>query len=252
MFYRILTRRPPKCALPTCCKPDPVRDSATREGELGRISMRRPISARDRKDALVGLKHLRAGGPARLCYDGVLISGRGETDPCWKPWISRWNRCRKRSARCRRDKLMEQLVVLQQQARQQGVGLVVLFEGWNGAGKGSRISDLMFNLDARATSVAVTEDLDIEAARTFAARTLRRDGLLSGHAEVLGGTRSAGQHQHSTIAAGTRPRRSTCSTPNSGTCPSTRYARSIRARTTPGRTSARRRDRRRSSPRAPR
>ena len=74
----------------------------------------------------------------------------------------------KEEYKVRRDKLMEQLVVLQQQARQQGVGLVVLFEGWNGAGKGSRISDLMFNLDARATSVAVTEDLDIEAARTFA------------------------------------------------------------------------------------
>ena len=42
--------------------------------------------------------------------------------------------------KARRDELMERLVVLQQQARVQGVGLVVLFEGWNGAGKGSRIS----------------------------------------------------------------------------------------------------------------
>ena len=32
--------------------------------------------------------------------------------------------------KARRDELMEQLVVLQQQARVQGVGLVVLFEGW--------------------------------------------------------------------------------------------------------------------------
>lgn len=47
------------------------------------------------------------------------------------------------------DALIERLVTLQQQARLQSVGLVVLFEGWNGAGKGSRISDLMFNLDAR-------------------------------------------------------------------------------------------------------
>ena len=70
--------------------------------------------------------------------------------------------------KARRDELMERLVVLQQQARVQGVGLVVLFEGWNGAGKGSRISDLMYNLDARATSVYVTEDLDVEAARAFA------------------------------------------------------------------------------------
>lgn len=68
----------------------------------------------------------------------------------------------------RRDALMEELVVLQQEAVKKGVGLVVLFEGWNGAGKGSRISDLMYNLDARATSVYVTEDLDVEAARGFA------------------------------------------------------------------------------------
>lgn len=67
----------------------------------------------------------------------------------------------------RRDELMEQLVVLQQQARTQGVGLVVLFEGWNGAGKGSRISDLMYHLDARATSVYVTENLDTKAVRSF-------------------------------------------------------------------------------------
>ncbi len=46
----------------------------------------------------------------------------------------------------RRDALMEELVVLQQEAVKKGVGLVVLFEGWNGAGKGSRISDLMYNL----------------------------------------------------------------------------------------------------------
>ena len=66
------------------------------------------------------------------------------------------------------DELLAKLVVLQQQAHNEGVGLVVLFEGWNGAGKGSRISDLMYNLDARATSVYVTEDLDVEAARAFA------------------------------------------------------------------------------------
>ncbi|MEF9876586.1 MAG: polyphosphate--AMP phosphotransferase [Gordonibacter sp.] len=66
-----------------------------------------------------------------------------------------------------RDALMSELVVLQQQAHKRGVGLVVLFEGWNGAGKGGRISDLMYNLDARATSVHVTEDLDVGAAREF-------------------------------------------------------------------------------------
>lgn len=67
-----------------------------------------------------------------------------------------------------RDELVERLVVLQQEARAKGVGLVVLFEGWNGAGKGSRISDLLYNLDARATSVHVTPDLDGEQARAFA------------------------------------------------------------------------------------
>ena len=49
----------------------------------------------------------------------------------------------------RRDELMEQLVVLQQQARAQGVGLVVLFEGWNGAGKGqSHLRPRCTDLDA--------------------------------------------------------------------------------------------------------
>jgi AMP-polyphosphate phosphotransferase len=68
----------------------------------------------------------------------------------------------------RRDALMKELVVLQQQARSAGVGMVILFEGWDGAGKGSRISDLMYNLDARATSVHVTENLDISDAASFA------------------------------------------------------------------------------------
>ncbi len=63
--------------------------------------------------------------------------------------------------------LINKLVVLQQQARAKGIGLVVLFEGWGGAGKGSRISDLMYELDARATTVHVTEDFDVEAARKF-------------------------------------------------------------------------------------
>ena len=32
------------------------------------------------------------------------------------------------------DALLSKLVVLQQQARSEGLGLVVLFEGWKGAG----------------------------------------------------------------------------------------------------------------------
>ena len=70
----------------------------------------------------------------------------------------------------RQKELISKLVVLQQKARAAGVGLVVLFEGWGGAGKGSRISDLMCELDARATKVHVTEDFDPEAADKFAGR----------------------------------------------------------------------------------
>ncbi len=66
--------------------------------------------------------------------------------------------------------LLERLVVLQQQARSRGIGLVVLLEGFSGAGKGSRISDLMYELDARATTVHVTPELDFETARKFPGR----------------------------------------------------------------------------------
>ena len=68
------------------------------------------------------------------------------------------------------DQQMSKLILLQQEARQAGLGIVVLFEGWGGAGKGSRISDLMYNLDARSTSVYVTEDIDEKAVREFAGR----------------------------------------------------------------------------------
>lgn len=75
------------------------------------------------------------------------------------------------------DELVEELVVLQQRAVTEGAGLVVLFEGWNGAGKGSRISDLMYNLDARATSVYVSPDVDAEELRDFAGRDLGVEGF---------------------------------------------------------------------------
>ena len=65
------------------------------------------------------------------------------------------------------DELVGKLVLLQQQARSAGVGLVVLVEGWNGAGKGTRISELVYELDARATKVYVTEDIDLKAAKKF-------------------------------------------------------------------------------------
>ncbi|MCL2806747.1 MAG: polyphosphate--AMP phosphotransferase [Coriobacteriia bacterium] len=65
------------------------------------------------------------------------------------------------------NQLIKKLIVLQQQARSEGVGLVVLFEGWDGAGKGSRISDIMYNLDARATSVHVTKDINEDELEFF-------------------------------------------------------------------------------------
>ncbi len=85
--------------------------------------------------------------------------------------------------------LMEQLVVLQQQARNAGVGLVVLFEGWNGAGKGSRISDLMYNLDARATSGCVPPDVDEDEARAFVENGMGVSGFypfMQGYWKALG------------------------------------------------------------------
>ncbi|MCL2749605.1 MAG: polyphosphate--AMP phosphotransferase [Coriobacteriia bacterium] len=63
--------------------------------------------------------------------------------------------------------LIKKLVLLQQQARAEEVGLVVLFEGWNGAGKGSRISDIVYHLDARATTVHVTKDIDEDELNYF-------------------------------------------------------------------------------------
>lgn len=63
--------------------------------------------------------------------------------------------------------LMRKLVVLQQRARAKDIGLVVLFEGWNGAGKGSRIGDLLHNLDARATHVHVLSNFDQDEAARF-------------------------------------------------------------------------------------
>ena len=66
------------------------------------------------------------------------------------------------------DELISKLVLLQQEARSKGVGLVVLVEGWSGAGKGSRISELIYELDARATKVHMTADADRKAMKKFA------------------------------------------------------------------------------------
>ncbi len=95
----------------------------------------------------------------------------------------------KAAYKARYDELMKRLVVLQQTAVNRGVGLVVLFEGWNGAGKGSRISDLMYNLDARATSVYVSPDIDKDEYRDFAGRKYGVTGfhpLMQEYWEALG------------------------------------------------------------------
>ena len=71
----------------------------------------------------------------------------------------------------RRDALMEELVVLQQEAVKKGVGLVCCSRAGTAPARAAASPDLMYNLDARATSVYVTEDLDVEAARAFAGPT---------------------------------------------------------------------------------
>ena len=73
----------------------------------------------------------------------------------------------KESYKIQHDELISRLVVLQQQAQRAGLGVVVLFEGWDGSGKGSRISDLMYNLDARATHVHLLSDDFEHDARMF-------------------------------------------------------------------------------------
>ena len=73
----------------------------------------------------------------------------------------------KDSYKAERDELVNRLIVLQEQAKTAGIGMVVLFEGWSGAGKGSRISDLLYHLDARAATVHVTEGLDLDQARAL-------------------------------------------------------------------------------------
>ena len=75
------------------------------------------------------------------------------------------------------DELISRLVVLQQQAHQQGLGVVVLFEGWDGAGKGSRISDLMYNLDARSTHVSLLSQESVQTAKEFQDQGLAATGF---------------------------------------------------------------------------
>ena len=85
------------------------------------------------------------------CYPeqsgGIMLESIDMTEP----------KMSKEEYRSEYDSLISRLIVLQQKARSEEVGLVVLFEGWKGAGKGSRISDLVYHLDARGTSVHVAK-----------------------------------------------------------------------------------------------
>lgn len=57
-----------------------------------------------------------------------------------------------------KEELTARLTLLQQEAMRAGLPIVVIFEGWGSAGKGSRISDLVVNLDPRLFAVYTTED----------------------------------------------------------------------------------------------
>ncbi len=76
-----------------------------------------------------------------------------------------------------REALKERLMVLQQHAVKADMGTVVVFEGWGAAGKGSRISDLVVNLDPRAYTVHTMEEpVGYESRLPFMARYWSRLG----------------------------------------------------------------------------
>ncbi len=83
----------------------------------------------------------------------------------------------KQDYKSQRDELISKLIVLQQKARQEGLGLVVLFEGWDGAGKGSRISDLMRNLDSRSTHVSLLSENAEQVCKEFRDQNLASTGF---------------------------------------------------------------------------
>jgi len=62
------------------------------------------------------------------------------------------------------DALINELIILQQRAREKELGVVVLLEGYLLAEKGTRLSELMSNLDARAVRV---EALDTDVLGTY-------------------------------------------------------------------------------------
>ena len=61
--------------------------------------------------------------------------------------------------------LKPRLSALQQQMKEAKVPVIILFEGWSAAGKGSKISDVILNLDPRGFKVYSTVDPDETEAR---------------------------------------------------------------------------------------
>lgn len=83
----------------------------------------------------------------------------------------------KREYHDRYDQLSAQLMLLQQRCKQECLPVVILFEGWGSSGKGSRISDLVVNLDPRLFSVHTIEDpIGHEDRLPFAGRFWSRIG----------------------------------------------------------------------------
>lgn len=77
----------------------------------------------------------------------------------------------------RREELSQKLMMLQQECKRVGLPVVIAVEGWGSSGKGSRISDLVVDLDPRLFSVYTTEDpIGYENRLPFLARFWSRIG----------------------------------------------------------------------------
>ena len=77
----------------------------------------------------------------------------------------------------KKDELQAQLVMLQQRCKRESLPVVIIVEGWGSAGKGSRISDLVVDLDPRLFNVYTTEDpIGYENRLPFMARFWSRIG----------------------------------------------------------------------------
>ena len=70
-----------------------------------------------------------------------------------------------------RERLVAELSVLQQQCLRENIGSIISFDGWDAAGKGSRISNLVSELDARSlTTWSIHKPVGDEARKPFMER----------------------------------------------------------------------------------